>query len=45
MARAVELLGRPASVRQARVFTADVLADEGVEASVMSWVCFWLASW
>jgi anti-sigma regulatory factor (Ser/Thr protein kinase) len=34
MARAVELLGRPASVRKARGFTADVLADDGVEASV-----------
>jgi anti-sigma regulatory factor (Ser/Thr protein kinase) len=35
MARAVELLGRPASVRKARVFTADVLAGDGVEASVI----------
>ena len=35
MARAVELLGRPASVRKARGFTADVLADDGVEASVV----------
>jgi anti-sigma regulatory factor (Ser/Thr protein kinase) len=35
MARAVELLGRPASVRKARGFTADVLADDGVEASVI----------
>ena len=35
MARAVELRGRPASVRQARVFTGDVLADDGVEASVI----------
>jgi anti-sigma regulatory factor (Ser/Thr protein kinase) len=35
MARAVELLGRPASVRKARVFTGDVLADDGVEASVI----------
>jgi anti-sigma regulatory factor (Ser/Thr protein kinase) len=35
MARAVELLGRPASVHKARVFTADVLADDGVEASVI----------
>src|SRR5438105_1315481 len=35
MARAVELRGRPASVREARVFTGDVLADEGVEASVI----------
>ena len=35
MARAVELLGRPASVRKARGLTADVLADDGVEASVV----------
>jgi anti-sigma regulatory factor (Ser/Thr protein kinase) len=35
MARAVELRGRRASVRQARVFTGDVLADDGVEASVI----------
>jgi anti-sigma regulatory factor (Ser/Thr protein kinase) len=35
MARAVELLGRPASVRQARVFTGEVLADGGVEPSVI----------
>jgi anti-sigma regulatory factor (Ser/Thr protein kinase) len=35
MARAVELVGRPASVRKARGFTADVLADDGVEASVI----------
>jgi anti-sigma regulatory factor (Ser/Thr protein kinase) len=35
MARAVELLGRPASVRKARVFTGEVLADDGVEASVI----------
>ena len=35
MARAVELMGRPASVRKARCFTADVLADDGVEASVI----------
>lgn len=35
MARAVELLGRPASVRRARVFTGDVLADGGVQASVI----------
>jgi anti-sigma regulatory factor (Ser/Thr protein kinase) len=35
MARAVELLGRPASVRAARVFTGDVLAQEGVEASAI----------
>jgi anti-sigma regulatory factor (Ser/Thr protein kinase) len=34
MAR-VELLGRPASVRQARVFTGEVLADGGVEPSVI----------
>jgi anti-sigma regulatory factor (Ser/Thr protein kinase) len=35
MARAVEFLGEPASVRKARDFTADVLADDGVEASVI----------
>jgi anti-sigma regulatory factor (Ser/Thr protein kinase) len=35
MVRAVELVGRPASVREARGFTADVLADDGVEASVI----------
>jgi anti-sigma regulatory factor (Ser/Thr protein kinase) len=35
MARAVELRGRSASVRQARLFTGDVLADDGVEASVI----------
>jgi anti-sigma regulatory factor (Ser/Thr protein kinase) len=35
MATTVELLGRPASVREARVFTADVLADDGVEASII----------
>jgi anti-sigma regulatory factor (Ser/Thr protein kinase) len=35
MARAVELRGRPASVRKARVFTGDVLAGDAVEASVM----------
>jgi anti-sigma regulatory factor (Ser/Thr protein kinase) len=35
MARAVELLGRPASVREARAFTGDVLADNGVEASII----------
>jgi anti-sigma regulatory factor (Ser/Thr protein kinase) len=35
MARAVELRGRPASVRKARAFTGDVLADDGVEASVI----------
>jgi anti-sigma regulatory factor (Ser/Thr protein kinase) len=35
MARALELLGRPASVRKARVFTGEVLADDGVEASVI----------
>ena len=35
MAGAVELVGRPASVREARVFTAGVLADDGVEASVI----------
>jgi hypothetical protein len=35
MARAVEFLGRPASVRAARVFTGNVLADAGVEGSVI----------
>jgi hypothetical protein len=35
MARAIDLVGRPASVRKARGFTADVLADDGVEASVI----------
>ncbi len=35
MVRALELLGNPPSVRKARVFTADVLADDGVEASVI----------
>jgi anti-sigma regulatory factor (Ser/Thr protein kinase) len=35
MAGAVELLGRPASVRTARVFTSDVLTEAGVEASVI----------
>jgi anti-sigma regulatory factor (Ser/Thr protein kinase) len=35
MTRAVELLGRPASVREARVFTGDVLADGGVERSII----------
>jgi anti-sigma regulatory factor (Ser/Thr protein kinase) len=35
MARAVELVGRPASVRKARVFTGDALAGDGVEASVI----------
>jgi anti-sigma regulatory factor (Ser/Thr protein kinase) len=35
MGRAVELVGRPASVRKARVFTGDVLAEAGVEASVI----------
>jgi anti-sigma regulatory factor (Ser/Thr protein kinase) len=35
MARAVELLGRPASVREARVFAGAVLADDGVEASII----------
>ena len=35
MARAVELMGRPASVRKARVFTGEVLADDGVEASII----------
>src|SRR5437764_7207305 len=31
----VELASRPASVRSARVFTAGVLSDDGVEASVV----------
>lgn len=35
MARTVELAGRPASVRNARVFTADVLGEGGVEASAI----------
>jgi anti-sigma regulatory factor (Ser/Thr protein kinase) len=35
VARAVELLGRSASVREARVFARDVLADDGVEASII----------
>jgi serine/threonine-protein kinase RsbW len=35
MARTVELNPKPASVRQARVFTAGVLGDDGVEASVI----------
>ena len=35
MVRAVELLGKPASVRKARVFTGGSLADDGVEASVI----------
>jgi anti-sigma regulatory factor (Ser/Thr protein kinase) len=35
MTRAIDLLGRPASVRKARVFTGDALADGGVEASVI----------
>jgi serine/threonine-protein kinase RsbW len=35
MARMVELNPKPASARQARVFTAGVLGDEGVEASVI----------
>jgi anti-sigma regulatory factor (Ser/Thr protein kinase) len=35
MARAVEFLGKPASVRKARVFTGDVLADDRVEGSVI----------
>ena len=35
MVGAVELLGRPASVRKARGFTADVVAHDGVEASVI----------
>jgi anti-sigma regulatory factor (Ser/Thr protein kinase) len=35
MARTVELAGMPASVHSARVFTAGVLSDDGVEASVV----------
>jgi anti-sigma regulatory factor (Ser/Thr protein kinase) len=35
MVRALELLGNPPSVRKARVFTSDVLAADGVEASVI----------
>ena len=35
MARTVELNPKPASVRAARVFTADVLGDDGVESSVI----------
>jgi anti-sigma regulatory factor (Ser/Thr protein kinase) len=35
MARTVALAGRPASVRNARVFTAHVLGEGGVEASVI----------
>ena len=35
MARAVEFLGTPASVRKARVFTGNVLADDRVEGSVI----------
>ena len=35
MARAVELLGRRASVRTALIFTGDVLAEADVEASVI----------
>ena len=35
MASAVELMGRPASVREARGFIADVLAGDGVEVSVI----------
>jgi serine/threonine-protein kinase RsbW len=35
MASTVELAPKPASVRTARVFTADVLGDDGVEASVI----------
>jgi anti-sigma regulatory factor (Ser/Thr protein kinase) len=35
MARAVEFLGKPASVRKARVFTGDVLADDRVDGSVI----------
>jgi anti-sigma regulatory factor (Ser/Thr protein kinase) len=35
MARTVELAGKPASARSARVFTAGVLGDRGVEGSVI----------
>ena len=35
MVRALELLGNPPSVRKGRVFTADVLGADGVEASVI----------
>jgi anti-sigma regulatory factor (Ser/Thr protein kinase) len=35
MAWVMDLVGRPASVRKARVFTGDALADGGVEASVI----------
>jgi anti-sigma regulatory factor (Ser/Thr protein kinase) len=35
MTRTVELTSKPASVRSARVFTAGVLGDDGVEASVI----------
>lgn len=35
MTRTVELNPKPASVRMARVFTAGVLGDDGVEASVI----------
>lgn len=35
MSKTVELAPKPASVRTARVFTAGVLGDDGVEASVI----------
>lgn len=35
MTRTVELTPKPVSVRTARVFTAGVLGDDGVEASVV----------
>jgi serine/threonine-protein kinase RsbW len=35
MARTVELTPKPASVRAARVFTADALGNDGVESSVI----------
>jgi serine/threonine-protein kinase RsbW len=35
MSRTVDLAPKPASVRSARVFTADALGDGGVEASVV----------
>jgi len=35
MARTVELNPKPASVRTARVFTAEALGEDGIEASVI----------
>jgi anti-sigma regulatory factor (Ser/Thr protein kinase) len=43
MARTVEFAGRPASVRNARVFTADVLGEGGVEASVIELAVLWVS--